>query len=337
MAKKKPKPPQRASSKAKKKTPSLRSAKKASEKSTNRLVKALDSFSQDEDWDELDPLAKQVSKVKPTTELMDAILRIFERYPETGDDFVYLGSILEEMPGYEKRLVRSVKRTPSISGLRKINQLLNSDVAAVGMTNLIELLSAVASSEKTDIGIREEAENYLKHQGALKKGATLIKATKSASAKAKSRTVAAEELFPLLGKNYDSPEFKQLGKRLNEKGSPTRIDTSCYLSYRNAGISFHAEHDRNATTIFVYLVADDRYQAFGGKLPRGLLAGDSQAKVRKRLGKPTKTGGGGTVPVLGKMPIWDCYENDSYSLMIHYNEGKSAIQQITISPLKADE
>jgi hypothetical protein len=148
----------------------------------------------------------------------------------------------------------------------------------------------------------------------------------------------SQELYELIGKHFDEvladPLIRQLGGARPRK----RIRTSegrSYLSLPSAGISFDAELDRKVTSVFLYAECQEGFRAFRGPLPGGIVVSDSRAQVREKLGRPTESGGGEMIPILGKQPFWDAFDYPGYRLCVNYADGDGSISLVTLMALDA--
>ncbi len=133
------------------------------------LISALDSIRSVDDEAELERLDSAVSQVLASDrpELgTDALLRIFERFPEK-DGYGVFWSILhglEKIPGYEAALVESVRRRPSLFGLDMINRILNVGRRQVNGVDLLALLEEVAGSPEPSGVVKENAKDLVEWQ-----------------------------------------------------------------------------------------------------------------------------------------------------------------------------
>jgi hypothetical protein len=93
----------------------------------------------------------------------ETLFHLFERFPE-GDASGLFWSVLddlEQMPGYEQELIKSVKRKPSEFSLRMVNRLLNNGVTRVGDVDLLDLLMSVADDPTQPENIRSWARDFV--------------------------------------------------------------------------------------------------------------------------------------------------------------------------------
>lgn len=117
-------------------------------------------------WIELDDLLQELFRSECPTLGIDALLRVFERFPTEDGAEVFWGIIhgLESLPGYEDHLVQSVSSSPSEFGLIMVNRLLNSGVGEVAGIRLLTLLEVIAQKDLIPDDVRKMAEKFrLKH------------------------------------------------------------------------------------------------------------------------------------------------------------------------------
>jgi hypothetical protein len=106
---------------------------------------------------------------------------------------------------------------------------------------------------------------------------------------------------------YGSVEFKQLGFDLVLQEAPWVLPPSKFTDAKElyvAGFHFHRE-------------GHEGYHQYKGDFPGGIEFNDSEGDVRRKLGQPVKTGGGGLIPVLKKpVPRWLRYAMNG--AMVHF-------------------
>ncbi len=127
------------------------------------IANAIDAFEpKDGNWLELDDLLQELFQSECPTLGVDALLRVFERFPEEDGCEVFWGIVhgLESIPGYEERLVQSVCSSPSEFGLIMVQGLLNSGVDEVAGVGLLALLETTAKNDSSPDDIRRMAERF---------------------------------------------------------------------------------------------------------------------------------------------------------------------------------
>jgi hypothetical protein len=102
-----------------------------------------------------------------------------------------------------------------------------------------------------------------------------------------------------------------------------------YVDLPQAGVSLVVLADGTVSSVQHYANGYQGHVQFQGVLPCGLSFEDSQQKVRKKLGRPTTSGGGRMLPVIGKAPAWDRYDESALSLHIQYATDSKTIDLIT--------
>ena len=80
-------------------------------------------------WLELDALLHELFLRGSAPMGIDAMLHVFERYPGEDGAGVFWSIVhgLETLPGYESRLIESIRRVPSDFALLMVNRLLNTE------------------------------------------------------------------------------------------------------------------------------------------------------------------------------------------------------------------
>lgn len=131
------------------------------------IAKVIDKFEpKNGNWIELDDLLQELFRSECPTLGIDALLRVFERFPTEDGAEVFWGVVhgLESLPGYEEHLVQSVSASPSEFGLIMVNRLLNSGVSEVADIRLLTLLEVIAQKDLIPDGVRRMAEKFrVKH------------------------------------------------------------------------------------------------------------------------------------------------------------------------------
>jgi hypothetical protein len=135
----------------------------------DNIILTLDTIGSVEDEFELKKLQGALDELFASGQAelgVDALLRIFERFPDK-DCYGVFWSILhglESLPGYEVRLVESIRRQPSEFSLLMINRILNGGQTRAGEVDLMGLLEEIAADPKYSTSVREEAREYIEWQ-----------------------------------------------------------------------------------------------------------------------------------------------------------------------------
>ncbi|MBI2806442.1 MAG: hypothetical protein HYX68_15790 [Planctomycetes bacterium] len=281
-----------------------------------REIAALDAYDGDDAWDGLDECVDALSKKKPSAARMDALLRVFERCPEVdGEELKSVVHALEKMAGYEPRLIASMKRAPSVYAARMFNRMLNAGTKTVGKVKLMALLQETASRGDTPDGVREEIHDILEHHDVKPKAAPAAK--KPAQKGSPSRGLLS--FGPLLARTADDPVLIAAIKALGGTARVKPSDERGFVSIKKAGVELAftkksvLDGDPGAhkgpyvlTQAGVYADGESGYKQFVGELPNKLAFGTTRADVRKVMGKPEESGGGGAFGPL-KFKEWDRY------------------------------
>jgi hypothetical protein len=134
-----------------------------------KAIANLDGISSVDDPDELQKLDDTIQRLLDSegAELgIDALLRVLERFPTKDGYGIFWGIVhgLESLPGYEVRLLESVRRQPSLFSLLMVNRILNAGIAEVNGVNLLTVLKEVAADEMQPEEIREDARDSIECQ-----------------------------------------------------------------------------------------------------------------------------------------------------------------------------
>jgi hypothetical protein len=97
---------------------------------------------------------------------IDIWFRLFERFPEDEGAGVFwtILQALENVEGFEVRVIASVKRKPSRFPVRMINRMLNANPPRADAAALLGLLEAVAADERCGPGVRGDAQRCVEYQ-----------------------------------------------------------------------------------------------------------------------------------------------------------------------------
>ncbi len=106
--------------------------------------------------------------------------------------------------------------------------------------------------------------------------------------------------------------------------------TEHYWSNVDQGILIRHNPEGRIDTLFVYLVAEEGYAPFRGKLVAGLDASASRAEVRSELGVPSRFGEAFKDSILGPQGAWDRYDSERISLHFRYVHMGEGIRRITV-------
>ncbi len=96
-----------------------------------------------------------------------------------------------------------------------------------------------------------------------------------------------------IGKPVTSAALKHALRLAGVAPEIRRFDDSFYYSYKSLGLSLRfVKPTSTLAAIFLYRGLADGFWEFGGTLPAGLRWSSTRAEVEKKLGRPSKEGGG---------------------------------------------
>jgi hypothetical protein len=110
----------------------------------------------------------------------------------------------------------------------------------------------------------------------------------------------------------------------------TQIDKRYYADSASQGISLTANEDRKIVAIQLYSEGYEQHAQFRGSIPNGIAFDMTKDDIRALLGNPAASGGGGTIPVLGKVKRWDRFEYPDHCLHLLYSDTDDKVQLISI-------
>lgn len=137
-------------------------------------------------------------------------------------------------------------------------------------------------------------------------------------------------LSSLLGLKLDIVARSRFARSLGEQPTTELIEDRFYMEFRESGVLIDADLEGDSRSIFFFAEGHQGYKGFAGCLPDGVTFSDSRSDVRNRLGTPTASGEGGSVPVFGTTPAWDRFDKDAYSLHLQYADDFQSVTQVTV-------
>jgi hypothetical protein len=137
-------------------------------RTTQEIIAAIDGFNPaGGNWLGLDKLVQELFESGSAAIGIESMLRIFERFPGEDGEGVFWTIVhgLETLPGYEVKVVNSLRRKPSEFTLLMVNRLLNGGFQEIDRVSLLSLLEDVVKDPKAQPDVRQSAQEYLeRHQ-----------------------------------------------------------------------------------------------------------------------------------------------------------------------------
>ena len=130
----------------------------------NEIIADIEHFQpKNGNWLPLGALVEELFQSGAASQAVDALLGVFERYPnETGAEvFNLIVRGLEGVPGYELKVVQSLRRVPSECGLMLVDRLLVAGHKEVEGVRLLPLVAQIANDPKASAVVRQEAQEIL--------------------------------------------------------------------------------------------------------------------------------------------------------------------------------
>jgi hypothetical protein len=121
-----------------------------------------------DDLDRLQALMDEYFAFPAAAVHIDVWFRLYERFPDDHGHGVFWTILhgIEAQTGSDAAVVASVRRRPSHYSVLMVNRMLNGGIRTADGVDLLGLLQEVASDERNALGVRKDAEGYLKHQRA---------------------------------------------------------------------------------------------------------------------------------------------------------------------------
>ena len=118
----------------------------------------------DGNWIPLDELLVELWDSGKAGKHVRELLAVLERFPEDDGEGVLWSIVhgLEDVGGYERELVESVRRQPSELGVTMIGRLLNSGTLLIGDVSLVGVLREVTVASAAPESVRESAADWVR-------------------------------------------------------------------------------------------------------------------------------------------------------------------------------
>lgn len=121
----------------------------------------------DDEWLPLDALVQELADRPDAVQAADALLGIFERFPDHDGYGVFWTIIhaLEAMPGYEHHLLPSVCRVPCEFNLTMLARRLNAKMTEIGGVKILDELARIVRLPGISPEAREQVQEVLDTYG----------------------------------------------------------------------------------------------------------------------------------------------------------------------------
>ena len=127
-------------------------------------------------------------------------------------------------------------------------------------------------------------------------------------------TSVVERCIQLIGENYEYDE----------------VDEDSFYEFKRSGLGLKFRENK-LVAIFLYGNNEEGFENYQGETPLGIKFEWSRAKVRERLGQPTKSGHAKAFKVLTES-IWDRYDFSGFLMNITYSSDCLSIKLIALMP-----
>ncbi len=138
-----------------------------------------------------------------------------------------------------------------------------------------------------------------------------------------------EPLTYFLGKKYDvlsrNSNFNMLfGKKTG------KLDDRYYLTNLETGVE--AMFNESLVLKCIFLNFGGLKGTYSGQLPQNIHASMKRSDINQLYGQPNEHGGGGFVTLFGKIPRWDKYKFNGFSIHLQYNDDEE-IKIVTLESI----
>jgi hypothetical protein len=127
------------------------------------IIKEIESFIPNNDeWYDLEDILEELFSSNNPQLGLNAMISIYEKYPNEDNDVLW-GMLhgIEDIQGYELKIIESIKRKPSFFGVLMINRMLNLGITSIQNINLIDILDIAVNSPNATEYVKEQAKRFL--------------------------------------------------------------------------------------------------------------------------------------------------------------------------------
>lgn len=127
------------------------------------LIKRIENFEpENNQWCGLEELLNCLFENSNPDLGLEAMFRIYERYPEEDNDYLW-GMLhgIEDIPNYESKLLESIDRKPSFFTTLMINRIINAGIQEIENRKLLDVLKSISENLDVSSDIRNYANSFI--------------------------------------------------------------------------------------------------------------------------------------------------------------------------------
>jgi filamentous hemagglutinin len=138
------------------------------------------------------------------------------------------------------------------------------------------------------------------------------------------------DLKALLGKRRDDFIVRRFLKELGDDAKVLAEEDGTYYEFQQRGVSLLFDLEERLKAIYLYHAGRDGYTQYAGDLPDRITFMDHQDDVLRKLGAPSKAGGGEASLLYEVVPNWIRYDHDGYSVHVELSAADGSVSLVTL-------
>lgn len=138
------------------------------------------------------------------------------------------------------------------------------------------------------------------------------------------------DLPSLLGARLHDFEIRRFFRDIGGQPSVQEEEDGTYYEFLRSGISLLFDLDSRLKAIHLYSSGRDEYSEYVGNVPGGLTFRDRKEEVIRKLGNPTRSGGGEKTLLADRIAEWVRYDYTNYSLHAEFSEPRGTVSLVTV-------
>lgn len=145
-------------------------------------------------------------------------------------------------------------------------------------------------------------------------------------------SITASKLVNLLGRDMDDVDVLSFVASISNDAKWDHEEDASFCSMHPNGLEIKFDEHGKVSSIFLFSQGEDGAQEYGNPLPVELRFSHSRDDVRRELGMPFQSGGGG-VFLNEPVAFWDKYRYPTHLLHIQYAPDQKSVKRITLEDL----
>ncbi len=142
-------------------------------------------------------------------------------------------------------------------------------------------------------------------------------------------------MIKMLGKEIISQAVQEFISASKPDPAIETIEGRTYYEFFENGLGLQFDDGNRLISIQLFSEGLDSYREYSEPFENGMSFEMSKGDIKKLLGRPTNTGGGENIPVLGPRLPWVLFVYEDHALHIQFSIERDSIQLITLMSLDA--